>query len=189
MSLTTTARHDRLLPKFSRIAIRWLAACGSRRRALQPRPDVRALCLQGISLITLEVRPPPCEAMAVVVCPATARRQPDEAAVKSPALRRLSIGCALGGWLLASMVSVRAQTASPASPAVAVPSTVKPRALLDRYCVTCHNDRLKTANLSLQGLDLATVDRADRDLGESDPQAACGRDAAARCAASAARRL
>src|SRR5262245_28202950 len=37
-----------------------------------------------------------------------------------------------------------------------------PRALLDRYCVTCHNDRLKTANLSLQGLDLTNVpDRAD----------------------------
>jgi mono/diheme cytochrome c family protein len=31
------------------------------------------------------------------------------------------------------------------------------RALLDKYCVTCHSDRLKTANLSLQGLDLATV--------------------------------
>ena len=31
----------------------------------------------------------------------------------------------------------------------------KQRALLDRYCVTCHNDRVKTANLSLQGLDLA----------------------------------
>ena len=29
-----------------------------------------------------------------------------------------------------------------------------PRALLDKYCVTCHSDRLKTANLSLQGLDV-----------------------------------
>jgi mono/diheme cytochrome c family protein len=36
------------------------------------------------------------------------------------------------------------------------------RALLDRYCVTCHNDRLKTANLSLQGLDLVKMsDRAE----------------------------
>jgi len=34
--------------------------------------------------------------------------------------------------------------------------------LLDKYCVTCHNDRLKTANLSLQGLDLSKVaDHAD----------------------------
>jgi len=31
------------------------------------------------------------------------------------------------------------------------------RATIDRYCATCHNDRLKTANLSLQGLDLARV--------------------------------
>jgi hypothetical protein len=36
-------------------------------------------------------------------------------------------------------------------------STEKPRALLDKYCVTCHNDRARTANLSLQGLDLRRV--------------------------------
>ena len=29
------------------------------------------------------------------------------------------------------------------------------RALLDRYCVTCHNDRLETGNLSLEGVDVA----------------------------------
>src|SRR6185436_4412974 len=33
----------------------------------------------------------------------------------------------------------------------------KQRALLDKYCVTCHNDRVKTANLSLQNADLTTV--------------------------------
>jgi cytochrome c551/c552 len=31
------------------------------------------------------------------------------------------------------------------------------RAVLDRYCVTCHNDKLKTAGLSLQSLDIAAV--------------------------------
>ncbi|PWU06389.1 MAG: hypothetical protein C5B51_12415 [Terriglobia bacterium] len=31
------------------------------------------------------------------------------------------------------------------------------RAVLDRYCVTCHNDKLKTANFSLQATDLNTV--------------------------------
>ena len=36
-------------------------------------------------------------------------------------------------------------------------SAASGRALLDQYCVTCHNDRTKTANLSLEGLDLATV--------------------------------
>ncbi|HWW83525.1 MAG TPA: DUF1587 domain-containing protein, partial [Vicinamibacterales bacterium] len=39
---------------------------------------------------------------------------------------------------------------------------VRERALLDQYCVTCHNDRTKTSNLSLQNLDLAAVgDRAE----------------------------
>src|SRR5688572_15615406 len=38
--------------------------------------------------------------------------------------------------------------AAPASPALQY------RALLDRYCVTCHNDRLKTANLTLERTDL-----------------------------------
>jgi hypothetical protein len=31
------------------------------------------------------------------------------------------------------------------------------RELLDRYCVTCHNDRLQTGGLSLDGVDLAEV--------------------------------
>ena len=39
----------------------------------------------------------------------------------------------------------------------AAPSAAAERALLDQYCVTCHNDKTKTANFSLQNLDLATV--------------------------------
>ena len=31
------------------------------------------------------------------------------------------------------------------------------RALLDQYCVTCHNDKTKKANLTLEGIDMATV--------------------------------
>jgi mono/diheme cytochrome c family protein len=46
-----------------------------------------------------------------------------------------------------SLVPLGGQTAAP----------TKPRALLDQYCVPCHNDRLKTANLSLEKLDLATA--------------------------------
>ena len=34
-------------------------------------------------------------------------------------------------------------------------AAAKHRATLDRYCVTCHNDRLKTSNLSLEKLDLS----------------------------------
>src|SRR5687767_11273206 len=43
-------------------------------------------------------------------------------------------------------------------PARATVSVDAQRALLDQYCVSCHNDRVKTANLSLEGLDLAAMD-------------------------------
>jgi hypothetical protein len=43
--------------------------------------------------------------------------------------------------------------AAPA-PGTAATSPAAHRATLDRYCVGCHNDKLKTANLSLQNLDL-----------------------------------
>ncbi len=44
-----------------------------------------------------------------------------------------------------------------ASPAAGQPSDTPERALLDRYCVTCHNDALRTAGLALDTLDLARV--------------------------------
>src|SRR4029453_2845187 len=37
------------------------------------------------------------------------------------------------------------------------PPSQNPRALLDKCGVPCHSERLKTANLSLQGLDLTKV--------------------------------
>jgi hypothetical protein len=42
----------------------------------------------------------------------------------------------------------------PAPPAQAAPS---PRAVVDRYCVTCHNARLKRGDLVLEGLDIEHV--------------------------------
>jgi hypothetical protein len=62
---------------------------------------------------------------------------------------------------LASLMAVTALTAHPSAVAQAALSNVdgqQPAAhrdVLDRYCVTCHNDRLRTAGLSLQGLDVA----------------------------------
>src|SRR5687767_10216388 len=38
-----------------------------------------------------------------------------------------------------------------------VPGDSEVRALLDRYCVTCHNERLKTAGLLLDKLDLSRI--------------------------------
>jgi uncharacterized protein DUF1592/uncharacterized protein DUF1588/uncharacterized protein DUF1587/uncharacterized protein DUF1585/uncharacterized protein DUF1595/cytochrome c len=60
-------------------------------------------------------------------------------------------GCVIGMSVVLWVGAVAARTPG-AAPAPT--SSEKPRALLDRYCVTCHNDRLKTANLSLQRLDL-----------------------------------
>ena len=41
-----------------------------------------------------------------------------------------------------------------ASPAAAQPAAPSPRALVDQYCVTCHNERLKTGGLSLDKVDI-----------------------------------
>jgi Protein of unknown function (DUF1592)/Protein of unknown function (DUF1588)/Protein of unknown function (DUF1585)/Protein of unknown function (DUF1587)/Protein of unknown function (DUF1595)/Planctomycete cytochrome C len=38
-----------------------------------------------------------------------------------------------------------------------VPASATQRPLVDKYCVTCHSDKLKTAGLSLQSADLAKV--------------------------------
>src|SRR5262245_25224456 len=60
-----------------------------------------------------------------------------------------------------SIASPSGQVATPSqrplSAAAVSTSPDQSRALLDKYCVSCHSDRLKTANLSLQGLDLTKV--------------------------------
>src|ERR1700736_213906 len=43
------------------------------------------------------------------------------------------------------------------APAPAGPSGAAQRALLDQYCVTCHNDKAKIGGLSLEKLDVAHV--------------------------------
>ena len=44
-----------------------------------------------------------------------------------------------------------------ASPLPAVSTSPPSRVLLDSYCVTCHNQRTKTAGLALDSLNLADV--------------------------------
>ena len=39
----------------------------------------------------------------------------------------------------------------------AQPADAEPRAVLDKYCVTCHNQRAKTARLTLEGMDLSKM--------------------------------
>ena len=61
--------------------------------------------------------------------------------------------------ILSAMVAAVLLTAWPAA---GQPSDTAERALLDRYCVTCHNDALRTAGLALDDLDLDRVgDHAD----------------------------
>jgi hypothetical protein len=50
--------------------------------------------------------------------------------------------------------------AAEARPVSPVPSAAPTRALLDKYCVTCHNERLKTAGLALDRLDPERVEGA-----------------------------
>ena len=56
-------------------------------------------------------------------------------------------GALAAGLLLSAATPVASQGASP--------SAAASRAVLDRYCVTCHSDRLETAGLSLESVDLA----------------------------------
>ena len=61
------------------------------------------------------------------------------------------------GVFVAAIASAGALSTGPRLSAAEVAPAVRARALLDQYCVTCHNDRLKTSNLSLEKLDLATA--------------------------------
>jgi hypothetical protein len=59
-----------------------------------------------------------------------------------------------------SVSAVSAGSAPASGQVVGLPASaneVSSRALLDRYCVTCHSDRLKTAGLSLESLRLDEV--------------------------------
>jgi hypothetical protein len=79
---------------------------------------------------------------------------------------------AVVAWAATSAISLNGQSRPSSDPAqagersprgvatrtaVSGISTDGQRALIDKYCVSCHNDRVRTANLSLQGLDLSKV--------------------------------
>jgi mono/diheme cytochrome c family protein len=91
------------------------------------------------------------------------RRRPyDEAcnaahsqAILAPVVADISVSAKRA--LAAVFVVAYAATPSTAQRVPAAATAASGRALLDQYCVTCHNDRLKTSNLSLETLDLATA--------------------------------
>jgi cytochrome c551/c552 len=75
---------------------------------------------------------------------------------------RLGLVAALGMVVVPGIVqTARAQQATTV-PAVLATSSASERALLDQYCVTCHNQRLKTGGLSLDQMDVTQIkDHAD----------------------------
>ncbi|MGB7217526.1 MAG: DUF1592 domain-containing protein [Vicinamibacterales bacterium] len=82
-------------------------------------------------------------------------------------MRRTFLGLVVAVLLVDGAFASRQSTVSgQQSPAPAVQQSsarpgaaVQHRAVLDRYCVGCHNDRLLTGSLSLQALDLSSVEQ------------------------------
>ncbi len=73
--------------------------------------------------------------------------------------RRIFLG--IIGIVAAAQGVPRAATPGDTTPATPA-SLVQDRQILDKYCVTCHNTRLKTAGLTLDTMDLSQVaDHAD----------------------------
>jgi hypothetical protein len=58
-------------------------------------------------------------------------------------------------WVASAVLAVAAGPQKAASPDV--PATASPREVVDRYCVSCHNQRLRTGGLALDGLDPTQV--------------------------------
>jgi mono/diheme cytochrome c family protein len=66
---------------------------------------------------------------------------------------RLRIALAAAVLLVAGITNVQTQT--PSAPRRAAAPAAGPQAVVDRYCLTCHNTRLKTGGLTLDGLTVA----------------------------------
>jgi len=79
---------------------------------------------------------------------------------RSRAKRAPIVALFISGWVAVALCGVRisARQTQP-GPAQAIPATLTAtRDLLNNYCVTCHNERLRTGGLALDSLDVATPD-------------------------------
>ena len=83
---------------------------------------------------------------------------PDHNSVRAERTNKMSLRFALG-WIIGTIFSgcgvLQAAQQQSVVPAAAPESQY--RAVLDRYCVTCHNERLKTADLMLDKMDVGKV--------------------------------
>ena len=73
------------------------------------------------------------------------------------ATRVLRIVCTLVGVIAAGHLALQAEMSPAASAVAGVQGSALDRSLLDRYCVTCHNERLLTRGLALDVIDLTQV--------------------------------
>ena len=75
---------------------------------------------------------------------------------RSPAVLALAAGAAV----VAASIYLQAQVPARTTPAVSQPAATgqsDTQQVLQRYCISCHNARLKTASLALDGVDLQNV--------------------------------
>src|SRR5579863_464801 len=63
----------------------------------------------------------------------------------------------VGLAVFALTVSCCMQAAPPPQQAANPPSVIDERALVDKYCVACHSDKLKTGGLSLESADMTNI--------------------------------
>ncbi len=64
----------------------------------------------------------------------------------------------IGGWIAVALSGVQTaarQTQAGPAPAGSPAASLASKAVLDKYCITCHNQRLRTAGLALDALDPA----------------------------------
>ena len=106
-----------------------------------------------------------------------------EGSAHSRALPALLAVCLTGaGWVNARAVPSATPSQSPA------PASLPASEVLQKYCVTCHNGRLKTAGLQIDSLDVRSRGRRRAAVGKDRHEAAHRRDAAAGAAAAGCRR-
>src|ERR1044072_8197491 len=55
---------------------------------------------------------------------------------------------------IAGLTPTHSSSQAPTTAAAQRPNTARDRQTVDKYCVTCHNARLKTANLDLSAVDV-----------------------------------
>ena len=77
-------------------------------------------------------------------------------AMASRLARTALFALAVSGYVAMAAARVGSAPRQPAATPATAPGTVDLRAALDTYCVACHNQRLKTAGLTLDTIDAAS---------------------------------